>query len=379
MMRNLENVRQEINKIDEELEILITKRMELSNEVARNKIASGGKVFVPERETEILEKISGKAPQDVSEGYKNIWKSIMRTSRKRQYDSMIENGIHWDLGGVLEQGNKALPVLFERVAFCGNEGSYSWSAARRMYPDSELVGYATFDKACKAVDDGECSCVVLPVDNSTAGIVLQVYNLIIKYDFKILSKSEIMVDHVLAAKNDIDIDAVKKVYSHQQALMQCSEFLNELNVETNEMENTAFAARYVKESDEEGIAAIASVDAAEMFGLKIIKKHIINSGMNCTRFISLSKSNYISKNADLISTEFSVKHQSGALANVLEIVASYGLNVSKIQSIPSDDKAWEYVFFMDVECDVSTQFDLGKTLMLQLDKELEYFRYLGWY
>ena len=378
-MRSLDSVRLEINEIDEKLEDLLTKRMELANEVVQNKIETGGEIYVPAREDEILDRVSANAPEDVRQGYKSIWKSVMRTSRKRQYDNLIKKDSNWSLGAVLENSRNNPSVVINKVAYCGNEGSYSWSAATQMYPNANHVGCESFEKACRLVETGECDCVVLPVDNSTAGMVLQVYTLIAKYDFKILNKSAVNVDHVLVAKNDVKIEDITQIYSHQQAIMQCSEFLDELGVKVNEMENTSFAAKFAKESSNKNIAAIASVDAARLFGLKILKKGIVNSGINCTRFVSLSKENAVSNNANLISIEFSLAHKSGALANVMEIVANYGLNVSKIQSLPCDDKKWEYLFFMDIECDAGAEFALGKTLLYQLDKELEYFRYLGWY
>jgi chorismate mutase/prephenate dehydratase len=272
----------------------------------------------------------------------------MAISRKRQYQLLTQHGID---GEEDYQMVDRLPLKNVKVVFQGVEGAYSY-AAMRTYFEDEIDSYhvRTFQDAIEEVCDGHADYAVLPIENSTAGIVADIYDLLAKYQLHIVGEQIIRVEHVLLGMQDADISEIKRVFSHPQGLAQCKEFLEEhRNWRQIEVENTAGAAKKVSEEKNRTQAAIASREAGEVFGLKILAENICRNGMNSTRFIIVSRKPVYQKDAGKISICFELPHTTGTLYNMLSHIIYNGLNMTKIESRPIPGKTWEYRFFVDFD------------------------------
>lgn len=265
----------------------------------------------------------------------------------------------------------------ETIAYQGIKGANSFDAAQRLFPERELRAYKSFEDVFKAVEKGECGCGVLPVENSTAGSVSAVYDLILRYRFYIVGALDLPIDYCLAGLRQSELSDIEKVVSHPQALSQCEQYINRMGFEADSCSNTAVAARDTAREKRLNLAAICPYKAAEEYGLKVLDDHLQDNKNNTTRFIVISKKLYISENANKVSLCFSLPHVTGALFHMLKRFDSLGLNLTKIESRPIPDKDFEYLFYLDFSGSVKTE---GVTsLLCQLSEEMTEFSFLGNY
>lgn len=346
-MTDLERYRDEIDEIDSEIVRLFEKRMKVSEEVAEYKIKTGKQVLDPARESHKIHTLKNKAHGDFNSlGVQELFRQIMAISRKRQYQLLTEHGIYGERNFTTV---KHVPLENATVVFQGVEGAYSYAAMRQYFGKNiESYHVKTWRTAMEDVTHGKADYAVLPIENSTAGIVADIYDLLMEYKLYIVGEQIIRVDHVLLGMPDAQIKDIREVCSHPQGLAQCKAFLEENpSWKKKEVENTAGAAKKVSEVGDKGVAAIASREAGEVFGLKVLAENICREKANSTRFIIVSRKPEYEEKAGKISICFELPHESGTLYNMLSHIIYNGLNMTKIESRPIPGKSWEYRFFVD--------------------------------
>ena len=348
-MEDLLKLRDEIDVIDNEIVSLYEKRMKIAERVARFKIETGKKVFDREREVSKLNVLSAKASSEFTKvGIVELFEHIMAVSRKRQYQLLTENGL-------VETPELETVDGFEtpnaRIVFQGVEGAYSQQAMTEYFgQECDSFHVETWKDAMEAIQNGEADFAVLPIENSTAGIVSENYDLLVEYDNYIVGDQVIQIKHALLGREDAEISDITTVYSHPQALMQCNEFLYKHNEwEKISLKNTAVSAKKVMEDEDKSHAAIASVLTAELYGLKVLDDNISNTKNNATRFIIVTNKKICSKTANKVSICFEIAHESGSLYHMLSHFIYNNINMTNIQSRPIKGKNWEYRFFVDFE------------------------------
>ena len=376
-MIDLLECRKEIDEIDDEIIRLFEKRMKVSEEVAEFKIHTGKKVLDPERERSKIAALKEKAHGDFNTlGAQELFQQIMAISRKRQYQLLTANGVEDDED--YEMIDK-LSLTNVSVVFQGVEGAYSY-AAMRAYFGEDIRSYhvKTWRDAMEEAAGGKADYAVLPIENSTAGIVADIYDLLTEYRLHIVGEQIIRVEHVLLGMPQASLEDITRVYSHPQGLAQCSTYLEEHpSWKKAEVENTAGAAKKVCEEKDITQAAIASRQAGEFFGLKVLAENICRSEQNSTRFIIVSRKPLYEKNARKISICFELPHESGTLYNMLSHIIYNGLNMTKIESRPIPGKTWEYRFFVDFEGNLKDS--AVKNALRGLEAEANLLRVLGNY
>lgn len=263
----------------------------------------------------------------------------------------------------------------ERVYCQGIEGAYSHIAAKSLFPQTKPAFLRSFEDVCRSVKTDEKGAGVLPFENSTAGIVNGIVHLLLKYDLTIAHAKEIKIRHMLCAKKGTRLEDVEKIFSHQQALIQCSDYLSRINSDQIETPNTAVSAKMALE--QKNSAAICSKEAAKIYGLEIIGSDICNSDNNMTRFIVIRKDFEANPAADVTSVYFKVKNESGALFHTLKVFADHGINLISLHSLPLEDEPWHYGFYVDTEGSLS---DIRLSTGLdEAKKETHFFKILGSY
>ena len=348
-MEDLLKLRDEIDIIDNEIVSLYEKRMKIAEGVARYKITTGKKVFDREREVSKLNTLSAKASSEFTKlGIVELFEHIMAVSRKRQYQLLTESGLV-ELPELESVNDFVVPNA--RIVFQGVEGAYSQQAMMEYFGNAcDSFHVETWKDAMEAIQNGEADFAVLPIENSTAGIVSENYDLLVEYDNYIVGEQVIQIKHALLGIPDAKLDDIKTVYSHPQALMQCSDFLYEhSDWEKISLKNTAVSAKKVMEEKDKTHAAIASTLTAELYGLKVLDDTIANTQNNATRFIIVTNKKICSKNANNVSVCFEVAHESGSLYHMLSHFIYNNINMTNIQSRPIKGKNWEYRFFVDFE------------------------------
>ena len=352
-MLDLGKMRDEIDVIDSEIVRLFEKRMKICENVAQFKIETGKPVFDKSREQDKLKTLGAKAGSDFNRcGVEELFQQIMSISRKRQYQLLQENGI--------EEPSDFTKINFINkenvtVVYQGVEGAYSYGAMKTFFGE-EVKNYHvdTWKDAMEEIKFGRADYAVLPIENSTAGIVQDNYDLLTKYDHVIVGEQIIRCQHVLTALPGATLSDIRTVYSHPQALMQCREFLDaHKEWHLKEWSNTAAAAKKVSEEQDLSQAAISSSYAAEYFGLNILSENIFTNSDNSTRFIIVAKEKVYAKDAHKISVSYELPHESGSLYNSLSHFIYNGLNMTKIESRPILKRNWEYRFFVDFEGNLS--------------------------
>ena len=349
-MLDLQEFRNQIDQIDDEIIRLFEERMKVCEEVAQYKIQTGKKVLDPQREQEKIKVLREKAHGEFNAlGAQEIFQQIMAISRKRQYQLITEHGA--DVEEEDFRFVEKLPLKDVRVVFQGVEGAYSY-AAMRTYFDEEIRSYhvKTWRDAMEDVAAGRADYAVLPIENSTAGIVADMYDLLMEYNLFIVGEQIIRVEHVLLGNPGTTLSDIRRVCSHPQGLAQCKKYIEQHpSWKKVEVENTAGAAKRVKEEADPALAAIASREAGKVFGLEVLAENICENDQNSTRFIILGKEPVYEKNASKVSICFELPHASGTLYNMLSHIIYNGLNMTKIESRPIPGKTWEYRFFVDFE------------------------------
>ena len=345
---DLSELRRKIDSIDEQIVSLYEERMEVCGQVAEYKINTGKKVFDRQREAEKLTKAAALAHNDFdAQGVKELFEQIMSMSRKLQYQLLTEKGSQGKLPFI---GVDELDTRKARVVFQGAEGAYSQAAMVSYFGDGvDSFHVDTFRDAMGAIEEGSADFAVLPIENSTAGIVNEIYDLLQEYENYIVGEQIIKIEHCLLGVPGAVLEDIKTVYSHPQSLMQSGKYLANHDWRQISMQNNAFAARKVAQDQDRTQGAIAGEYAAKVYGLHVLKKGINNSEANSTRFIIVTNQKIFRKDAKKISICFEIPHESGSLYHMLSHFIYNRLNMTKIESRPVEDRNWEYRFFIDFE------------------------------
>ncbi len=346
---DLLELRKQIDAIDKNIVSLYEERMEISKQVAEYKIETGKKVFDKEREEQKIAAVKAMTHNDFnSHGVEELFEQIMSMSRKLQYQMLTERG---SLGRLPFIGVDKLETKKARVVFPGAEGAYTQAAMQEFFGE-EINSFhvETFRDAMVAIDEGSADFAVLPIENSTAGIVNEIYDMLVEFENYIVGEQIIQIEHCLMALPGTKMEDIKTVYSHPQSLMQSAGYLREhSNWQQISMKNNAFAAIKVAEGNDRTQAAIASEYAAQTYGLEVLEKGVNDLKNNSTRFIVVTNQKIFKKDANKISICFEIDNESGALYQMLSHFIYNNLNMNKIESRPLEGRTWEYRFFIDFD------------------------------
>ncbi len=358
-MKNLDDIRKKINTIDEEMAKLFEERMNVSKEVAEYKISHGLPIFDKTREIEVIEKNKKYIQNDqIREYYVNFLNETMSISKR--YQSRLMEGM--------------------KVAYSGVEGAFAHIASMKLFPKANFVNYPDFASAYKAVEDGVCDTCVLPLENSYAGDVALVLDLLFSGTLYINQVIELDVVHNICAKKNCNLKDIKTVISHPQALAQCAKYIEKHSLKVIEAENTAVAAKMVAESNDNTIAAIASSESAELYGLDVLESNINSSRNNTTRFGAFSRvlnEKTKGNHADNSIVVFTVKNEAGALAKTLNIIGSHGFNMRCLRSRPMKELIWNYYFYVELEGNINSPE--GKDMLRALNVFCDKLKVVGIY
>ena len=356
MASKLEEARNIINEVDSQMAELFVKRMRAAEMVYEHKKEFGLPILDQKREAAVIEKNSALIEDPViKEYYIDYLKQLMSISRSYQY--RMQNGL--------------------KVAYSGVEGAFAHIAAGRIFPGGKRIACRDFKSAYESVVNGECDVAVLPIENSYAGEVGQTIDLIFSGGLFINGIYELEIHQNLLGLPDATIEDITKVTSHPQAIAQCHEYIEQKKFETEEASNTAVAARMVVESGDKSWGAIASLETAEIYGLKVLDANINKSGENTTRFAVLSKVKAGSAGLSNSVLMFTVKHEAGSLANAISIIGKYGYNMTALRSRPLKKHSWQYYFY--IEIDGTTDNDQGKEMLEELSQVCEKLKIVGNY
>jgi len=378
MSKNLEELRGEIDAIDQQMVDLFKARMEAAGQVAEYKKEKGVPVLDVGRERALLAKVADRAGEELADYAQSVYRTMLSASRSYQNvkigkGSAVYNGIREAMG--------ATPNLFPQrptVACQGIEGAYSQIACDRLFKAPTIMYFQTFDHVFKAVESGMCQYGILPIENSTAGSVKAVYDLMISHNFSIVRSARLKVSHNLLAKHGTKLSDVKEVFSHEQAISQCDGYLAGLKgIKVTVVENTAIAAKLVAESDRTDVAALSSRFCAEHYGLNTLQENVQDHDNNYTRFICISKKPEIYPGADRTSLMMTLPHKPGSLYNVLAKFYALNINLQKLESRPLPGREFEFMFYFDIEASVYAPE--VETLFRDLESDSEQLRYLGTY
>lgn len=359
MINSLEEARKEINRIDKEMARLFEERMGCAEIIAEYKKERGLPILDEQREGEIIKKNSRLICDEViREYYVSFLKNNMATSRA--YQARLISGT--------------------RVAFSGTVGAFAHIAAKKLFPDAETVAYGDFKSAYKAVESGECDLCVLPVENSYNGEVGQVTDLMFSGSLYVNRMMELAVDQALLGIPGARLEDIKTVISHPQALGQCAEYIRKKGFSAEEDSNTALAAKRVREIGDKSLGAIASEDAAEIFGLEVLDKNINEARSNTTRFAVFSRVEAKRDPKDFGTHSiilFTVRNEAGALAKAIDVIGGHGFNMRTLRSRPMKELLWEYYFYVEAEGNVKTE--KGEEMMAELSRFCDKLKFVGSY
>lgn len=346
---SLQGIREQLDVIDEQILELYEKRMKLCEEVGLDKVKTGKKVYDKERESAKLSVLGSKASNEFNrKGIKELFEQIMSMSRKLQYQILGAHGV-FGKSSFIELDS--LQSENARLVFQGVEGAYSQAALYKYFGEQSNVFHVeTFRDAMEAIEEGSADFAVLPIENSSAGAVSQVYDLLVEFENYIVGEVIIPIRHALAGLQGTKMEEIQHVYSHPQGLMQSAKFLEEhRSWQQISVANTAVAAQKVVEEQMHTEAAICSEYAAELYGLEILQHEINYNDNNSTRFIVVTNQKVFLKGANKISICFEIPHESGSLYHILSHFIYNDLNMTKIESRPIEGRTWEYRFFIDFE------------------------------
>ena len=348
-MRSLEELRNELDRIDPQIIQLYEERMSVCEEVGEIKIEEGRKVFDRNREQQKLAQVTREAKDPFyKKGLTELFEQLMSQSRKLQYQLLTKKGA---LGRLPFIGVEELDWKNSRVVFQGTDGAYSQAAMHKFFSkDVNSFHVQTFRDAMEAIEEGSADFAVLPIENSSAGMVSEMYDLLEEFENYIVGEVILPINHYLVGTENTTLESIERVYSHPQALMQCSKFLDRHGSwQQIGAANTAVAAKKILNENDPTQAAICSEHAAEIYGLKILEEKINHNHNNSTRFIVVTNQKIFLKKAHKISICFEVAHESGSLYHLLSHFIYNDLNMTKIESRPIEGKTWEYRFFVDFE------------------------------
>ena len=375
---DLNNYREELDRIDTQLLSLFSERMAIAGEIAQWKQENSKPVLDARREKEKLRSIEEMSQDDLKEYSISLFSLMMELSRS--YQNRILHPSSPETAAI-EKALKETPQLFPETAFVacqGVEGAYSGIACEKLFKRPNIFYFSTFDAVFSAIEKGLCKYGVIPVENSTAGTVNAVYDLMRKHDFRIVRSVRVKIDHNLLVRPGTKLEEIREIYSHAQAIAQCSAFLQTLpNVKVIPCENTAVAAKMVAESEEAGIAALSSRSCSKLYGLEILKSDVQDSDNNHTRFICISKDLEIYPGADRTSLMMVLPHEPGSLYRMLSRFNALGINLTKLESRPMPERSFEFMFYFDLDTSVYSPRFIQ--LMGELGDISEEHEYLGSY
>ena len=374
----LEELRNQIDQIDNNLVKLFTARMQLAAQVADYKKEQNLPIYVPARERAILQDVAAKAGPEMANYTRVLYSMLFELSRSYQRKRTTEAT---QLFSRITESINNTPNLFPQapmVACQGVEGAYAQIACEKIFKSPFIMYFKNFDAVFNAIEQGLCQYGILPIENSTAGSVKKVYDLMIHHNFSIVRTFRLKIDHNLLAKPGTKMEQITQIYSHEQAINQCTEFLKKFpNAQVIPVENTAVAAEMVSKSDRNDIAALSSRSCEELYGLECLAASVQDEGNNRTRFICISKNLEIYPGSDKTSIMMILPHKPGALYRVLARMYVLGINVIKLESRPIPDRDFEFMFYFDLETSIYSEEFVQ--LMCELDDLCEEFKYLGSY
>ena len=358
MMSSLDEARREINDVDKQMAELFTRRMVAAETIVSYKAEHGLPILDKAREEQVVERNAAMIPDPI---IRNYYVSFIRNTMavSRSYQEQLLKGM--------------------RVAYSGVEGAFAHIASKRIYPTGQAFSYKSFDDAYRAVENGECHCAVLPIENSFAGEVGQVVDLLFSGSLHISNVYDLSIRHQLMAAPHATIETVKNVCSHPQALQQCADFIRRNDLEPIACANTAVAAKQVADSGDPTLAAIASEETARLYGLQILQRNINESAWNTTRFAVLTRAD--NRPTDIVGMRtmlfFSVSHQSGSLAEAISIIGKHGFNMLSLRSRAQKDLLWQYYFAVEMEGNAYT--DAGTAMLDELSQCCDKLKVVGVY
>ena len=375
---DLQELRGRIDRIDDELVRLFAERMDVAAGIAAYKKENGLPVLDASREKEKLRSIAEKSPEALQEHTAALYSLIFELSRSHQ-NRLLGRGsaLVEEIESAIENTTSLFPEK-ATVACQGVEGAYSQLACEKLFRMPNEFYFSTFEAVFSAIDQGLCEYGVIPLENSTAGSVNKVYDLMMRHDFRIVRSVRLKVDHNLLARPGVKLEQIREIYSHEQAINQCSSFLQQLKgVKIIPCENTAQAAKMVAESGRDDVAALASRSCVGLYGLNCLAASVQDVGNNFTRFICISKKLEIYPGADRTSLMMVLSHRPGSLYKVLSRFYALGINLNKLESRPIPERNFEFMFYFDLETSVYSPRFIQ--LMGELQDISEQFSYLGSY
>ena len=376
---DLQELRMKIDEIDQQLVQLFAARMDVAADIAAYKRANNKPVLDAARERNKLADIAASSREDMQTYTQMLYSMIFELSRSYQSELNRQQS---DLRTQVEHAIEETPRLFPTgalIACQGTEGAYSQLACERIFKTPKIMFFKSFESVFSAIENGFCKYGILPIENSSAGSVKQVYDLMARHNFYIVRSARLKVDHNLLAKPGTRKEDIREIFSHQQALDQCAGYLEKFgsNVKVTRCENTAMAAEAVAASDRNDVAAIASHSCASLYGLKCIEGDIQDRSNNYTRFICISKDLEIYPGADHTSVMMTLPHRPGSLCRALSRFSSLGINITKLESRPLPERDFQFMFHFDLETSVYAH-EFGR-MIDDLGSISEEFRYLGSY
>ncbi|MGM9653395.1 MAG: bifunctional chorismate mutase/prephenate dehydratase [Eubacteriales bacterium] len=374
----LSELREQINQIDAQMLELFVQRMHVSGDIAAYKREHGLPVLDAARERELLAGVAQKTGEELDEYAVVLYSTLLSLSRSYQHKKLSpESKYSAVIRGALETTDKLFPEQ-ARVACQGVEGAYSQIAASKLFKIPSILYFSAFDGVFAAIESGMCDYGVLPLENSTAGSVKRVYDLMVDHDLYIVRSIRVKIDHYLLAKPGTKIGDIREIFSHEQAIDQCASFLRTFkDVKITVCPNTAVASQMVAESSRTDVAALSSRACAELYGLAELADSVQDKSNNYTRFICVARKPEIYPGADRTSIMLVTPHKPGALYNILSRINALGLNLLKLESRPLPEREFEFMFYFDIEASAYSPKLLE--LISELESGSEEFKYFGTY
>lgn len=370
---DLKELRAEIDAVDTQIAQLFSRRMQLGGAVADYKREHSLAVMNSQREQQVLERVSSLVGEDLAPDARVLFASMMDMSKALQHRRL---GRPMPLLGLIENA-RSLPKR-ARVCCQGVPGAFSQRACQAVFEHPQTQFVPEFEDVFQAVSRGECEFGILPIENSSAGSVTAVYDLMKRHQFYIARSVRVKVEHNLLVKPGTTLDKITDLYSHEQAISQCSQFLrSHPQITVHSYSNTAKSAQLVAQDSSPGTAAISSRECAQLYGLTVLESGIQNSQQNYTRFICITREPVVYEKADKVSVMLSIPHTAGSLYRVLSRFSYGGINLTKLESRPIPDTDFEFMFYFDLQCPKDPGLLAG--ILEDLQEELDTFVFLGAY
>ncbi len=378
-MRDLADIRVEIDQVDKEILNLFTKRMELACQVAEYKISTNKKVYDKVREDEKLEKLSSYVDDDFSQqAVRELYTQIMSISRKKQFSLIRENGMSFDLG---YKEYDSFDYSDAVVCFQGVQGAYSQLAMNEFFGNNIKDSFHVdlWRDAMEAITNSSADYAVLPIENSLAGTIEENFDLLSEYNVSIVGEQILKVEHALLGVKGAKVSDIKKVFSHPKAIAQCDKYIRDSHMdwEVINLHNTAVSAQKIRDDKDITQAAIGSTLNAKLYDLDILDENISDASNNETRFIIVSKEKKYRKSANKICLCIEIPHEPGSLYKALSNLMFNGINMNRIESRPIKGENWQYRFFIDIDGNLKDEAVLNA--LVGLNEECNSLRVLGNY